>query len=68
MSSFQLMCKVIVLQLISNVVPKVSPKHNIVILWYLSYIYLGSSVCHIPVIFLPVILSYLRNAELFFMF
>jgi hypothetical protein len=37
MSSFQLMCKVIVLQLISNVVPKVSPKHNIVILWYILY-------------------------------
>jgi hypothetical protein len=37
MSSFQLMCKVIVLQLISNVVPKVSPKHNIVTLWYILY-------------------------------
>ncbi len=30
-------CKVIVVQLITNVVPKVSPKHYIVILWYILY-------------------------------
>ncbi len=33
----------------------------------LSYIYLGSSVC-LSSCHIPVILSYLRNAELFFMF
>ncbi len=35
---------------------------------YLSYIYLGSSVCHIPVVLSYSCLSLLRNAELFFMF
>ncbi len=30
-------CKVIAVQLIFNVVPKVSPKHNIVIIWYILY-------------------------------
>ncbi len=35
---------------------------------YLSYIHLGSSVCHIPVVLSYSCLSLLRNAELFFMF
>ncbi len=36
-------------------------------LFYLSYIYLGSSVC-LSSCHIPVVLSYLQNAELFFMF
>jgi hypothetical protein len=37
------------------------------IIYHLSYIHLGSSVCHIPVVLSYSCLSLLRNAELFFM-